>query len=325
MASFVKAVGLILVIGLVALGLWWVTRPPPLILQGEVSADRYDVSARVGGRIEEINVELGDRTEKGQVVVVLRSPQLQAQKLNDRAAIEVAKSDYERVIEVPEEDIAAAEAEVAAAAAELDLQTVELARQEELRERNVNSQESLDLAIRNQAKAVTSLAAAQARLERVVTGATQAERNLAKSQIEQAEAALQSTETDIEELTVTAPVKGLVTAKIGEVGENFAAGAPLISLIDMENLWFTFNIREDFLDGVEIGERYEVEVPALNNTFVEVEVTVINVLGQFATWRATRATGDFDLRTFEVRAKPVKAIEGLRPGMSAIVHLPEAK
>jgi HlyD family secretion protein len=110
-----------------------------------------------------------------------------------------------------------------------------------------------------------------------------------------------------------------VTARVAALGENFSAGAPLFSMIDMQNLWFTFNLREDLLGGLKIGDKFDLTVPALKSQIIPVRVTMINVQGQYAAWRATRATGDFDLRTFEVRALPVQPVDGLRPGMSAIV------
>ena len=121
------------------------------------------------------------------------------------------------------------------------------------------------------------------------------------------------------ELTIRSPIDGQVTTRVAAIGENFSAGAPLFSLIDMDNLWFTFNLREDLLGGLKIGDTFDVIVPALKSQIVQVHVTMINVQGQYATWRATRATGDFDLRTFEVRAVPIQPVDGLRPGMSAIV------
>ena len=99
----------------------------------------------------------------------------------------------------------------------------------------------------------------------------------------------------------------------------------MFSLIDMNNLWFTFNLREDLLAGLKIGDTFTVTVPALAQKQVPVRVTVINVQGQYATWRATRATGDFDLRTFEVRAVPAAPVDGLRPGMSGIVAWTRAR
>jgi HlyD family secretion protein len=99
----------------------------------------------------------------------------------------------------------------------------------------------------------------------------------------------------------------------------------LFSLIDLQNPWFTFNLREDLLRGLKIGDSFDVTVPAMDNARIPVRVTMINAQGQYATWRATRATGDFDLRTFEVRASPVNPMQGLRPGMSAIASWPPAE
>ena len=94
----------------------------------------------------------------------------------------------------------------------------------------------------------------------------------------------------------------------------------MISIVDVDRAWFTFNVREDLLDGLEIGRTLQVRVPALGNRLVEAKITAINALGSFANWRATKATGDFDLRTFELRAEPVAAERNLRPGMSALVE-----
>ncbi len=249
-SSLAKAILLIVVLAVLSLGLWWITRSPPLIIQGEVSADRYDISARTGGRVDTMEVDLGDTVESGQLMVQLSSPELQAQEETDRATVNVAKADYERVIEVRDEDVAIDEADVFAAEADLELKERILLRDEELRKKNFVAQENVDISMRDRDAALRSVAASKAKLVRTVTGASQAERELAKERIDQAEARLESTVTMIEELTVHAPVNGLVTATIAEVGENFAAGAPLVSVIDMDNLWFTFNIREDFLNGV---------------------------------------------------------------------------
>jgi HlyD family secretion protein len=124
--------------------------------------------------------------------------------------------------------------------------------------------------------------------------------------------------TDQAELTIHAPIRGQVTTKIAELGENFGVGAPLFSIVDLDDVWFTFNLREDLLGGLKVGDEFTVAVPAMQNAEIPLRVTVMNAQGQFATWRATRATGDFDLRTFEVRAEPITPHDGLRPGMSGI-------
>jgi len=123
---------------------------------------------------------------------------------------------------------------------------------------------------------------------------------------------------------VTSPIDGQVTTRTAEVGKLFSAGAPLISIVDVDHAWFTFNLREDLLQGLEIGQPLEVRVPALgqDHAAISARITAINVEGSYANWRATKATGDFDLRTFSVRAQPVEPIAGLRPGMSALVDWP---
>ena len=115
-------------------------------------------------------------------------------------------------------------------------------------------------------------------------------------------------------------MSGEISARLIELGENIGPGAPLFTIVDLEQAWFTFNLREDLLTGLEVGTTLSVHVPALARD-LEAEITLINVQGQFASWRATRATGDFDLRSYEVRARPVAPVSGLRPGLSALISL----
>ena len=321
-SATMKLAASIFVLAVAGVGLWFATRPAPLILQGEVSADRYDVSARVSGRVVELGADVGDTVEKGDLLVMLESPELQASLQTHKASVEVARADYERIITVRVEEVAARQAELAATQAELELREQELERLQQLRGSPAFAQAQIDVAFRNRDSALDRREAAQARLQLTKEGASEAERQLARSRIGEAEASLQSVEAQISELSVVAPVSGLVTTRVAEIGENFSPGAPLISLVDMNDLWFTFNVREDFLGGLEIGDVRTVRVPALADSEVEARVTLMNVLGQFAAWRATRATGDFDLRTFEIRGKPVEPVEGLRPGMSAVVSVP---
>lgn len=183
-------------------------------------------------------------------------------------------------------------------------------------------QAQVDQAARNLEAALRKREASQAQLALVQAGASPQERALAAAQVKQAEAALGQRQADIGQLTVRSPVAAQVTTRVAEMGENYGAGSPLFSLVDMANLWFTFNLREDLLDGLKVGDSFTVSVPALKRDDVKVRVTMINVQGQYATWRATRATGGFDLRTFEVRATPEEKLDGLRPGMSVVAEWP---
>lgn len=305
-----------------AVTLWLATRPPPLTVQGEVSADRVDLSPRVSGRIVKLAAEVGDTVQKGAVIAELESPQLIAALDAAKAARSVAKADLDRVNSTRPETIAARQAELAAAEADVVLYQETYNRQVALLRTQNTPQARVDEATRNLESAIRKRESAQAALDLATRGASKEERELAAAQLKQAEAALGQREVDVAELVIRAPITGQVTTRVAEIGENFSAGAPLISLIDMSDLWFTFNLREDLLSGLAIGDTFEVTVPSLGSALISVRVTMINVQGQYATWRATRATGDFDLRTFEVRAVPNVAVQGLRPGMSAIAAWP---
>jgi HlyD family secretion protein len=320
MARLISARWLIGVAALAVLAtvLWFATRPPPLTVQGEVSADRVDISPRVSGRVVRLGADVGNTVERGVVIAELESPQLMASLTAAQAALAVARADLDRVNSTRPETIAARRAERAAAVADVTLSQETYDRQAQLVRQGNTPQARVDEATRNLETAIRRRESAEAALQLAVAGASPEERALAAAQVRQAEAALSQREVDVAELTILAPISGQVTTRVAELGENFSAGAPLFSLIDIRNVWFTFNLREDLLAGLAIGDTFSVTVPALGAEVIPVRVTMINVQGQYATWRATRATGDFDLRTFEVRAVPVQPREGLRPGMSVI-------
>ena len=325
MASIIRIIiGLALLSGL-GVSLWFATRPPPLVVQGEVSANRVDISPRVSGRIAKLNADVGDNVQGRAVIAVLESPQLVAGLHMAEAALAVAEADLVRVNSTRPETIAARKAELAAAAADVTLYQEDFDRQAKLITTGASSQSRVDETTRNLEAAIRKRESAEANLDLAVAGASKEEKALAATQVERARSSLKQQQVDISELTIHAPISGQVTTRVAELGENFSAGAPLFSLIDLENPWFTFNLREDLLKGLKVGDGFDVIVPAMGgDAKIPVKVTTINAQGQYATWRATRATGDFDLRTFEVRANPVNPVPGLRPGMSVIASWPPA-
>ena len=311
-------IGAVVIVAFAAV-LWLATRPPPLTVQGEVSSDRVDISPRVAGRVVKLGADVGDSVAQGAVIAELESPQLVASLIAARAALGVAKADLDRINSTRPETIAARKADLAAAEADVTLNQETFDRKAQLARTGNTPQAVVDEATRNLELATRKRESAQAALQLATTGSSVEEKALAAAQVKQAEAALNQREVDVTEQTIRAPIAAQVTTRVASLGENFSAGAPLFSLIDTKNIWLTFNLREDLLGGLKIGDTFDVTVPAFKSQVVPVRVTMINVQGQYATWRATRATGDFDLRTFEVRAVPLQPVEGLRPGMSAIV------
>jgi len=159
-------------------------------------------------------------------------------------------------------------------------------------------------------------------LEEAVAGYTAEERGVAKASVVKADAAIATLQAQVAEMTVKAPVAAQVYVTSAEVGEFVSPGVPLLSLVDLSDLWLRFDLREDLVKGLKIGDRFEMRVPALGDKLITGAIRRIATRGEYAGWRATRATGDFDLRTFEIRAYPVEPLPELRPGMSVLVAIP---
>jgi HlyD family secretion protein len=315
LARLFAAIAIVVAIGA---ALWVATRPPGLTVQGEVNATRADVSARVSGRVHELMADVGDTVERGAVIARLESPQLEASLAVAEAALVTAQADLEQIKNTRPQAVAARRAELAEADAEVTLAGETHDRQVKLVRSRDTPQARLDEATRDLETAIRKREAADAELQLAIRDAT-AETAVATANVKQAQATVEQWRTDQAELTIHAPIRGQVTTKVAELGENFGVGAPLFSIVDLDDVWFTFNLREDLLGGLKVGDEFTITVPAMQNAEMPLRVRVINAQGQFATWRATRATGDFDLRTFEVRAEPITPRDGLRPGMSGIV------
>ncbi|MFN3825550.1 MAG: HlyD family secretion protein [Pseudorhodobacter sp.] len=319
-----KTIAPLLVLGLlaivIAVSVWWITRPGPLLIQGEVAAPRIDVSARISGRVAEIEADLGGGVAEGQVLAELANPQLVTGHAAAASGVEVARASQAAAGSTRPEVIRAREADLAAAQADLRLAEEQAARDRELSQQGLRAQAAIDQSVRNVDTAARRVEAAEAQLDLARAGASPEERAVAAAQVAQAEAALAQRQADLDELTIRAPLSGEVSARLIELGENIGPGAPLFTIVDLDQAWFTFNLREDLLAGLQVGDRLTVRVPALDRE-MEAQITLINVQGQFASWRATRATGDFDLRSFELRARPLQPVAGLRPGMSALISL----
>lgn len=303
---------------------WTLSQPARALVQGEVEATRIDLSAMISARVSATPVKVGDRVAVGDVVVRLESAVLEAQLASATAALDVARANRDLTYSTRPETIAAAEAQLESARSNLELAQSSYDRADALRSGAVVSPAGLEKA-RNQLTAATQAqAAAQANLDQARNGASPEQKAVADAQVKQAEASVQQIKASVAEMTVTAPIAGEVTTRTSETGKLFSAGAPLISIVDVDHAWFTFNLREDYLQGLAVGQPLQVSVPALGDAagMIAARIVSINVQGSYANWRATKATGDFDLRTFEVRAEPGNPVAGLRPGMSVLVDWP---
>lgn len=308
----------VIVIGIVALSLWYLVRPQPLLLQGEVDATRLDIAARVDGRVAEIPVVRGQNVAAGDVLVRIDNPETIAKLEQARAARVVAQAQLANVAAGTRPEVIAsrkAAHERAQAAATLAQQTYD--RLEKLLEKGFATRQQLDQATDALRESQKATEQAKYAYEQAVNGYTREERLISAANHKKAIADIDSVQSIVDQMVVYAPVASQVYKRNVELGEYVSPGVALFTLIDLDDTWIHFDLREDLAKTLSVGDRFEVRIPALGDRTITVQVKVIATRGEYASWRATRATGDFDLRTFEVRAVPVDKVPELRPGMSA--------
>jgi HlyD family secretion protein len=301
-----------------ALSLWYLVRGQPLLVQGEVDATRFDIAARVDGRVGEVPVTRGQNVAANAVVVRIDNPETIAKHEQAVAAKVVADAQLANINAGTRREVIAtrkAALERAQAALVLAQQTYERVRQ--LAEHGNAPQARLDQATDSLHEAERAVDQAKSAHEQAVNGYTREEREIAAANVAKALADIKAVRSIIDQLVVYTPVASQVYQRNVEPGEYVAPGVPLVTLVDLNDLWIHFDLREDLVKTLKVGDRFDVRVPALSDRSITVEVRLIATKGEYASWRATRATGDFDLRTFSIRAYPVDKVPELRPGMSA--------
>ena len=302
----------------VALSVFYLLRPEPLLVQGEADATRLDIAARVDGRVKEIPVERGQSVPAGAVLVRIDNPETLAKHGQMKAAMAVAEAQLANVLAgTRAETIAARKAELERAQAALVLAQKTFDRTNTLTEQGNAPQARLDQATDALHESERAVDQARSAYDQAVNGYTKEERDIARTNVEKANADIQSVQSIIDQLVVYAPVASQVYQRNVEPGEYVSPGVPLVTLIDLADVWIHFDLREDLVKSLKVGDRFDVRIPALDDRLVAVEVKLIATKGEYASWRATRASGDFDLRTFSIRAYPVQPVPELRPGMSA--------
>jgi HlyD family secretion protein len=308
----------VVIAAVATLSIYYLVRGQPLLVQGEVDATRFDIAARVDGRVGEVPVTRGQSVDADAVLVRIDNPETIAKHEQAVAAKVVADAQLANInVGTRPEVIAARKAalERAQAALVLAKQTYERVRQ--LAEHGNAPQARLDQATDSLHQAERAVDQAKSAHEQAVNGYTREEREIATANVGKALADIKAVQSLIDQMVVYAPVASQVYQRNVEPGEYVAPGVPLVTLVDLNDLWIHFDLREDLVKTLKVGDRFDVRVPALSDRRITVEVKLIATKGEYASWRATRATGDFDLRTFAIRAYPVDKVPELRPGMSA--------
>lgn len=309
-------------VSLVSLGLLavWVTAPQPAWIQGQIEVTQVRAATKVTGRVESIDVVEGDRVTEGQQIAVVSSPEIVARAAQAEALVAAAQAQADMTqAGARDEEIRAAQAQWQAADAQAALAEMTLQRMERLFNDGVMPAQA-----RDEAHALAASARAQANAAREVwqmsqQGARTEDQRAAEAMLAQAQGGRAEVQAFLDEEQVLAPAGGEVTRRVFQSGEIAPAGAPLVLIARTDDPWLTLNLREDMLANVRLGTELRARVPALGDLEVRFVVDYIAPMADFATWRSTRDLGGFDLRSFEVRARPKEAVEGLRPGMSVLI------
>jgi HlyD family secretion protein len=308
----------LIVVAVAGLSIWYLVRPQPLLVQGEVDATRFDIAARVDGRVGEIPVVRGQNVAAQAVLVRIDNPETLASYQQAVAAKAVAEAQLANInAGTRAEVVAASKAGYERAQARVTLTQKTYDRVSQVSEHGYASQAQLDQATDTLHESQQAMDQAKSAYQQAVNGYTKEEHEIAEANVVKAAADVKTVQSVIDQMTIYAPVASQVYKRNIEPGEYVAPGLPLVTLIDLSDVWVHFDLREDLVRTLKVGDRFGVRIPALGDRRIEVEVKLIATKGEYASWRATRATGDFDLRTFSIRAYPVDKVPELRPGMSA--------
>ena len=294
---------------------------PREVIQGQAETSDYRVASKVPARILEIRVAEGDEVSKGDTLVVLEAPDIAAKLSQAEAAFEAAKAIEQKALTgARQEQIQSAYEVWQKAKAGREVAEKTYNRVNRLFENGVMAEQKRDEALANFRAMQANENAAKAQYDMAVNGSRNEDINAARAHVSRAEGSINEISSYVSETVLTASADGIVTEIFPEIGELVGTGAPIMNVSMADDVWFTFNVREDFLPGLTVGSEADVYVPAFDKT-VTVSITRIKDVGSFATWKATKALDDYDLKTFEVRVRPVNNGEllGLRGGMSAVM------
>ena len=312
-AAFTVVVVIIAVIGTL------VFKSEPEIIQGYVEVSEYRVSSKVPGRVLELRVKEGDYVNVGDTLAIIDAPDVKA-KLTQAESAESAASAMDQMANngARREQINGAYALLQQAKAGLEIAQKSYNRVQRLYDVGVMSAQKRDEAFANYKAIEAQVKAAQSQYDMAVNGARREEKMAAAAQVNRAKGAVQEVNSYISETMQTAQKAGEVSDVYPKEGELIGTGSPIMSVSLLDDMWGTFNVREDQLDGMRIGSVITAYAPAFKKD-IKMKVYYIKDQGSYATWKATKANGQYDLKTFEVKARPVTKVEGLRPGMSLVL------
>ena len=310
----------------VLIGIWFISKPKTIILQGRIEAKEIYLSSKLPTRLKSIEVKEGESVTKGQLLATLESPEIDAKELQALAAKDAANAQKNKAKNgARKEEINAYKSlyEKATAGANVMLKTYE--RIENLFKDGVVSEQKKDEVFAKKEAAINDQKAAYNKYQLALKGARSEDIEAASALVRRAEGALIELESYKSERYIISPINAEVLNFLPEEGELIGAGYPVAHLVDLSNSYAIVNVKETALFNFKKGLTFKATIPALKNKEITFEIYYVAALGDYATWNATKSTGDFDIRTFEIKASPVNPETELRPGMSLLIDYSQFK
>lgn len=297
-----------------------VSKPRPQVIQGEAEATEYRISCMVPGHVTELYYREGQEVHKGDTVAFIDSPQVRAKLAQAKAARSAAQAQSTKAKNgAQREQIAGAYQLWQQARVQEDIMKKSFDRVKKLYEQKVVPAQKYDETKAKYDAAVAQERAAKSQYDMALRGARAEDKAAAEALVHQADGAIQEVNSYLKELYLISPADGIVSSVYPKQGELVGQGSPVMTVTDLSDIWFTFNIREDQLHSMNVGDELTVSIPALDGATIRATVNYMAVRESYATWKATKESDLYDAKTFEVRAVPAETLKGLRPGMTAIV------
>lgn len=320
-SNYIKTILSIVILStLVLVSFWLLNKPKEVVYQGRIEAKEIYLAAKIPSRLKSTEVKEGTSVTKGQLLATLESPEIDAKELQALAAIDAASAQKNKATNgARAEEILAYKSVYEKATVAADLMIKSSNRIENLFKDGVVSEQKRDEVLAKKEAALKDQEAAYNQYQIALKGARKEDVNAADAMLKRAEGALEELESYKNERFIKSPIDAEVLNFLPEEGELIGAGYPVVQLVDLSNAYAIVNVKETRLYHFKKGAEFTATIPALQDKQVTFKIYYVAALGDYATWNATKSTGEFDIRTFEIKAAPVDKSVELRPGMSILI------
>lgn len=309
--------GIVAVVGIIGV---FALKPEPEMITGEICANEYRVSNKVPGRLAMLYVEEGQTVKEGDTLAYISSPEVDAKMQQARAARAAANAQSSKAQNgARQQQISSAYEMWQKAEVGVDIAKKSYERVQQLYEKKVVSAQKHDEAEAQYKAAVATAKAAKLQYEMASEGAQAEDKEAASALVAQAEGAISEVASYQRDRYLLAPCDGEVAEIYAKHSDLIGTGSPVMSILDMKDVWVSISVREDLLGDLTVGKEVQIAIPALGDSTYKAKVTYIKAMASYATWRATKINGQYDVKSFDVKLVPQEEIDNLRPGMTAII------